>query len=164
MDIVLDACSIINLVNGNCIDRVLCLDHKFYVGDMLLEQEILSNVQKIMIEALIQKNYLKILPSNVSLQAFKEFNKKFNLGLGETECILLCKSGDFVICTDDRKARICSETELGTDKVVGSLYLLRASVKAAIMSCAEAIGSYGLMRVKGGFLPSNLNEKYFCID
>ena len=164
MNIVLDACSIINLVNGNCIDKVLQLDYAFYIGDMLLEQEILSVEQKIILEMLIQNRHLQILSSNVSISNFIEFTKKHDLGLGESECLLLCKNLGYTICTDDKKARICSGNELGKEKVVGSLYLLKASVKATLINCGDAIDYYKLMRFKGGFLPKNLDQNYFCKD
>ena len=162
MDIVLDACSIINLFNGGCFDKVLGLNHSFYIGDMLLDQEIVPDFQKVILQALIDKNKIQILPSNLSLAEYLQFKNKYNLGIGETECLALCKNNGYNICTDDKKARECSGVELGQSKVVGSLFLLKESVKAAILNCVEAIDSYKLMRKKGGFLPTNMDQNYFC--
>lgn len=162
MDIVLDACSIINLFNGDSLDKVLRLNHSFYVGDMLFEQEIITDLQKIVLQALIEKKQIAILPSTLSLTEFLRLKDKYKLGMGETECLSLCKNSGYIICTDDKKARECSGRELGTSNVVGSLFLLRESVKYALMNCIEAISSYTLMRKKGGFLPGNLDKEYFC--
>ncbi len=74
----------------------------------------------------------------------------------------ICKSTGFKICTDDNKARKCSGKELGSNQVVGSLYLLKQSVAGNTLSCVEALSVYALMIAKGAFLPSGLDKKYFC--
>ncbi len=91
-----------------------------------------------------------------------ELKVKYRLGLGETECIALCKSCRKAICTDDLKARKFSSLELGTSQVFGSLSLLREAVKTGTISCLDALNSYNAMMEKGAFLPKDLTADYFC--
>lgn len=162
MDIILDACSIINLFNGGCLDKIIKLEFNFYIGDMLFDQEIVSDVQKIVMHALVEKDLVKVLPSSLSIVDYLSLKDSYNLGMGETECIALCKRHSFVICTDDRKARECSAKELGKENVIGSMFLLKHAVKSSLIRCADAIDYYKTMRSKGGFLPTHLDQNYFC--
>lgn len=163
MDIVLDTSSIINFINGSVIDQVLKMaNHRFFMGEQLLNKEILDGVQKIIVEALIAKKRITVLPSAVTLSLVVDLQNKFRLGLGETECIALCKTCNKAICTDDLKARKFAAVELGDIYVYGSLSLLKESVKAGVLNCEKVIVSYQLMIEKGGFLPRNLTADYFC--
>ncbi len=163
MDIVLDACSIMNLINGNCLDKVLQLpNHRFFIGDMLFEQELLNDFQKLIVQACIDEGLITILESKASYSAFNLLKQKYQLGLGETECILLCKTQGYIICTDDRKARLCSTGELGKECVVGSLYMLKECVGYNLISCDDSILAYCAMINKGGFLPKQMTKAYFC--
>ncbi|SEO14061.1 hypothetical protein [Mucilaginibacter sp. OK283] len=163
MDIVLDSSSIFNLINGDCIDNLLSIeDHDFYVGDLIFDQEILNPLQMAIIETLINKGLITLLNSEVTASRILELQAKYNLGLGETECMAICSAKGFTICTDDLRARNCSKKEIGKECVIGSLSLLRDGVRSHIITCKEAIDKYMLMRAKGGFLPAGLNTDYFC--
>lgn len=163
MNIILDSCSIVNLINGGCLDKILTLPgFKFYVGDILIENELLNSFQKSLILTAIQKCLITNLNDDIPISIFSSYNQKFNLGIGETECIIRCKKNDFTICTDDKKARKCAKEELGQQNVIGSLHLLKLCVSHKLMSCEDAIASYEAMQNKGGFLPKKLDKKYFC--
>ncbi|MDB5157114.1 MAG: hypothetical protein JWR50_1821 [Mucilaginibacter sp.] len=163
MDVVLDTSSIINLINGSVLDRIVKLpNNKFFIGEQLLNKEILDEVQKIIVEALIVKKKITVIPSTITLSTVVDLQSKFRLGLGEIECIALCKINDKAICTDDLKARTIASKEIGEINVLGSLSLLKESVKAGVLNCNDALGSYHLMIEKGGFLPKKLNADYFC--
>lgn len=162
MNNVLDACSIINLINGGVLHRIALIPgYKIYIGDHLLEQEILNPAQKIIVESLILNGKLILLESDITLSEFTSLKIKYNLGDGETECIALCKKHDFNIVSDDSKARKSSIKELGTQRVYGSLFILRESVRANLLSCEEAKKVFAMMKIKGGFLP-DINDDYFC--
>jgi predicted nucleic acid-binding protein len=163
VDIVLDSSAIINLVNGGCIDKVLSIgEHNYFVGDLITDHEILNPIQKVVLETLIETGLLTLLDARIPLSRVIELQNKHSLGLGETECIAICVATGYSICTDDSKARNCSKKEIGENKVIGSLYLLREAVRAGTLSCPEALKIYVRMKVKGGFLPSGLTDNYFC--
>jgi predicted nucleic acid-binding protein len=162
MDMILDACSLINLINGGLLQKIVALaSTQFHVGEILLEQEILDNVQKLKVNTLIANKDLSLLPSNILLSQFIALKNKYGLGDGETECIALCKNLNFAISTDDLKARKCAKTELGSQFVFGSLYLMRELVRAGTISCQEALTAYKEMITHGGFLP-NVDATYLC--
>lgn len=162
MKLILDACTIINLINGQALDKVAqMLSYTFYISDFLLEQELLSNSHKIFIEALLLQGKITLITSDTALSEFTGLKSKYNLGDGETECIALCKKHNYSIATDDRKARINAVKELSEDRVVGSLYLLREAVRNNILTCEQGVTSYLLMKAEGGFLPK-VDEKYLC--
>jgi len=136
--------------------------YRFFIGDQLFNKEVLNEVQKIIVEALIVKKKIILLQSDVTASLIAELKAKYKLGLGETECMALCKSCDKAICTDDFKARKFSVIELGEPRVFGSLLLLKESVNTSTLSCLEVLASYSLMIEKGAFLPKNLTADYFC--
>lgn len=159
---ILDACSVINLLNGGLLQKTVTLaSTKFHIGEILLEQEILDNVQKLKVNTLIANKDLHLLPSNILLSQFITLKNKYGLGDGETECIALCKNLNFTISTDDLKARKCAKDELGSQFVIGSLYLTRELVRSGKISCQEALTAYKEMIRHGGFLPK-VDAAYLC--
>lgn len=162
MDIVIDACSLINLINGQVLHKILLIPaNTFYVGDNLLEQEILNDGQKLLIEAFLIDNKIQLLQSTVTLSEFKILKSRYGLGDGETECMAICKNYNFCIATDDGKARKCSVKELRKGNVIGSLYLLREAVRNDLLTCEEAKEAFTLMKKSGGFLPK-IDDNYLC--
>ncbi len=164
MDIVLDSSSIINMINGDYLDVVCAMPvHTLYIGKLIKETEILETVQKTILDGLIQKSVIQVIDTDMALSQIVTLRNRFGLGLGETECIAICinKRG-FYICSDDYKARKSAIKELGEEKVIGSLYLLRSLVLAGKISCLGALYAYKEMKMKGGFLPKALDEDYFC--
>jgi predicted nucleic acid-binding protein len=162
MNIILDASSIINLINGDVLQRVATIPGIILcISDGLLETEILDDVQKIMVETMINDGKVVLLESSISLSEYIGLKEKYDLGSGETECIALGRVHGYAICSDDWKARQAAATELGTPNVTGSLFLLKEAVKTSLMTCDEAKKSFQLMKHKGGFLP-NISDDYFC--
>jgi len=163
MEIVLDACTIINLINGKILDKIISIPRLLiFVGDNLLEQEIYLNLpQRVIIESLIQSKKITLLESDVTLNEFTKLKKVYDLGDGETECIALCKKHGYAIATDDKRARMSAKIELGEAKIVGSLFFLREAVRNEVIECEDALASFKLMKKHGGFLP-NLDKDYFC--
>lgn len=163
MEIVLDTCAIINLINGNCLDKIFILNgYTFCVGEAVLEKEVLNDLQKTVLETFIEAGKIKVLSSEISLSAITNLRDKYNLGLGELECLALCMNSNSLFCSDDNKARKCSTNELGKSRVIGSLHLVRQIVLESIVKCFEALEYYNVMILKGGFLPKNLDSDYFC--
>jgi predicted nucleic acid-binding protein len=161
MEIILDACTIINLINGEVLQEIsLISNHTIYICDNILEEEILDSAQKLFIEALIIKGHVKLLESDVTLAEFTSLSSRYNLGFGELECLALCKKHFFHIATDDANARKFAKAELGTEKVIGSLYLIRDAVRNLALNEQEAKNAFKMMKIKGGFLP-NIEDSYF---
>ena len=161
MNVVLDACSIINLINGNLLQKVILLpSYKYFIGELLFEQELLNNIQKIKIQACIDNKNIMLLNSIITLSEFNTLKSLYDLGLGETECIALCKRFDYHISTDDLKARYSAEKELGKEKVIGSLYFLKKLKETGITSTEESYKSYLSMKKAGGFLPK-IDQSFF---
>ena len=132
---------------------------KFFIGENLLEQEILGD-QKIVVEALVDKGLLKVLTSSLGIKEYMLLKAKYGLGDGETEGILLCKEHGYYLITDDNKARKHAATELGTIMVRGTLFLLKKCVLAGKMTEELAYETLELMKTCGAFLP-DFPEKYF---
>src|SRR6267378_2113510 len=92
MDIALDACTIINLLNGNILQQITQLSgHRFYVSDGILEQELLSPAQNIFLDTLITNGSIQVCTSSITVQEFIALKSKYDLGDGETETIAICK-------------------------------------------------------------------------
>jgi predicted nucleic acid-binding protein len=163
MNIILDACTIINLINGQSFHSVISTPGlSIFVGDNLIDQEISLNIaQKMIIESAIKENKITLLTSIVTLTDFTTLKRAYDLGNGETECIALCKILGYHIATDDWKARSAATIEIGDSKVIGSLFLLRETVRKKTLTCSDAQNSFLLMKKKGGFLPK-IDLEYFC--
>jgi predicted nucleic acid-binding protein len=162
MNVVLDACTLINLINGEVLQKIILLPRFiFNVSDNLLDQEILDQAQKLYIEVLLNDGHLKLLESNVTLSEFTNLKNEYDLGDGETECLALCKKNNLHFASDDFKARKCGVKELGEQRVVGSLFFLRESVANQVLTCDEAKNGFALMKSKGGYLPK-VDEAYLC--
>lgn len=163
MDIVLDTSTIINLINGAVLDKILLIDtHRFFIGSHLLSKEILDDVQKIIVEAFVKKGLIALIHTAAPVSEISALQLKYRLGLGETECIFICMTTHLGICTDDLKARKFSTTEFGQQRVHGSLSLLKEGVASGAIKCLEAVDSYKMMTAKGAFLPKGLTSDYFC--
>jgi len=108
-----------------------------------------------------RKGRIVILPGSIiaPLQ-FAEILHRYELGLGESECILHADERDLTICTDDKAARAAALSYLGNDRVVGSLRLVRECVCAGITTSHQAYVGYESMRAKGAFLP-DMDASYF---
>ncbi len=97
------------------------------------------------------------LPANT----FIDFLALYDLGDGETECLAFADNdAAIVICSDDSAARAVASQRFGSERVVGSLYLLRECVRQNLIIHVQARAVYELMKYRGGFLPE-LPDDYF---
>jgi predicted nucleic acid-binding protein len=156
LKLVTDACSLIILDKGGVLETALKLrEHMFFVGSFVKDESgplILPH---------LQVGSLTELPDDrLSLSRFTELLERYGLGYGETECIAFAISENMSVCSDDAKARKAAQAELGLDRVVGSIFLLRECVKAGSLSTRQAFLAYELMKSRGAFLP-DLQEDQF---
>lgn len=151
----LDASSIINLVNGECFREILSLqDTKYQVGPIVREVECLG-IYRAAVEAYISEGLITVLDESLaSAKLFEDMFLRHKLGDGETECIVYGITTGCGISCDDRKARRAAKSELGQDKVTGSIGLLQFGVGQSLYSADQAYSIYQKMRLSGGFLPS----------
>jgi predicted nucleic acid-binding protein len=156
---VIDACSLINLDKGGVLEIVLRLDtHQFFVGTFV-EEESGSFLKPYLEQGCLTKLSDDRLPSS----AFSQILSRYDLGYGETECIVFAALDNSAVCSDDLKARKAAQAELGEGRVTGTLFLLKECVKRGVLTSQAARGAYEQMRTKGAFLP-DLREDYFDIE
>jgi predicted nucleic acid-binding protein len=152
----IDACSLINLEKGGVLDVVLKLEgHEFFV-DGFVDEESGTFLKPYYERGLLTKLSDEQVPASI----FSTMLSRYDLGYGETECIVFATMDKICVCSDDLKARKAAKLELGDDRVIGTLFLLRECVKCKVLTPDAARGAYELMRAKGAFLP-DLQDSYF---
>jgi predicted nucleic acid-binding protein len=151
--IVLDACTLINLVNGEVLDRVLDLpDCQFLVSPIVREE--LPSVAEAVDHAVESGRLSFVDDEIISAREFAAAKQVMHLGNGETECILAAEKLECHVACDDRQARQKAKDRLGDpNRVIGSIGLLRMLYGAELLTQEQAFVAYGLMRDRGGYLP-----------
>ena len=161
--IVFDTCSLVNLVNGRSLNEVLQLPgFQFSIGNIVLDEYSKVESQLNLLKPLLKKGFIRHIEEDVDINLFMQLKQKFQLGDGETESIAHCIQEGFSLSSDDSKARKSATSELGSVRVLGSIHLLRETVKNNIMKCDDAMAAYKIMILKGAFLPK-IEKGYFCL-
>jgi predicted nucleic acid-binding protein len=161
--IVCDTCSLVNLLNGKKLAFVLNIPGTiFLIGPLVYREVCKVEGQKKIIDDLLACGKLKMWVEEINIELLSKLYSLYSLGDGETECIAICIENNVEMCSDDRKARMAGENELMKEKVMGSLRLLKMAVGADLIKCSDAKIAYHEMRAKGGFLPKNVENAYFC--
>lgn len=162
-NLILDACSVINLINcnqlGNCSNIPYFI---FYIGYSAYDEVCKIESQKVVLDGLIDQGTIVLFEKDIKIETLSELYKKYDLGDGETEAITIAMHNEMMVCCDDRKARNAAAKEIGGTKVVGSLTLLKNAVDVSIIKCTKAFDSYVDMKDKGGFLPNSIDNHFFC--
>ena len=153
MNIVFDACVIINLVNGSVFDTVLNLSGDgFFVGSQASGE--CGEVTSSFLRQAIQTGKVTLINDDeVTASSFLALLEQYGLGDGETESLTFSQSLGYMICTDDKRARLVSAEVLGNDRVIGSLGFLKRAVQQQLLTASEAFAAYQKMKSAGGFLP-----------
>ena len=161
MNVVMDACSVINLHNGGVLE-VVCSNAvaKFQIGPIAggeCSEECAGALAALHGAGKIE--YLTDTP--LDADEFLDFVAEHRLGAGEAECIMLAAldAQTFVSC-DDMRGRKKGTLILGEERVTGSIGLLKMAVAKGVISVAHAFASYSQMKEAGGFLPE-VDEAYF---
>ncbi len=161
-EVVLDSCTLINLINANVLMRVCSLnDYSFFIGELVYEECCEVDEQKVIIDTFIDTRKITILKNKISISEFKDIKNSYSLGNGESESIALAKKFNYVVATDDSKARNSAMKEVGRTKLCGSIFLLRELVQRGIVTCVEAQSLQNKMKSLGGFLPK-VDPNYLC--
>lgn len=162
MQIVLDACSIINLVNasglGACADLENC---QLLVGPIVFG-ECNEEPAKILTEMIATGRISQLEDADIPLDLFLGLLDQHNLGEGETECITAAVHSELMVCSDDGRARRIAARYRGDSQIVGSARLLQWCVQQGTLVCTDASGKFVQMKHCGGFLPDLPND-FFCL-
>ena len=152
MIVVLDASTLINLVNGEVLGKVLRIPGAQYLVSAVVRGESKSISEAI--DIAVETELLGLVNDElITIAQFRQAKRELRLDDGETECILAALALDCSIGCDDGAARACAERALGAQRLTGSIGLLRKAVVAGLLTADEAFASFSLMKVRGGYLP-----------
>lgn len=154
MRIILDACSVINLVNGGAFSLILTIPNaSFHIGPMALG-ECGGENQAILLAEIAAARVELLDDDDIPAGTYLALSERFGLGDGETECLTFASHADYVVATDDRAARQAVVAIAGDTRLIGSLGLLRKAVQCGLCSAEAAYASYQTMKTLGGFMPN----------
>jgi hypothetical protein len=161
VNVIIDACSLINLNNANSLDMVCGLTRcRFWVCPGVIDECRAQCAARIF--SLNATGALGFIDDGeMPATRVLELLAQHGLGSGETESIAACETLNYRLCTDDGPARKLAGQLLGTTRVMGSLRVLQWCVEERIVRCGIAFDLFGTMRNRGGFLPKATQE-FFC--
>lgn len=152
MIVVLDASTLINLDNGDALAQVLSIpDRSFRVSSEVLRE---SRTVAAAIKAAVEARQIALVDdSAIDADDYEAAIAAWQLGPGETECILAARSLGCSVACDDGAARKVIRREIGAGRLTGTVGLLRDAITAGLMTTEAAFESYQEMKRRGGFLP-----------
>lgn len=152
MIVVLDASTLINLDNGDVLTEVLSLPHRtFQISPEVLRE---SRTVAKAIKAAVERGDIDWVDDTaIDAQEYEDALAVWELGPGETECILAAKALGCSVACDDGAARKVIEREIGVPRMSGTVGLLREAVVAGLITAEQAFEAYQQMKRLGGFLP-----------
>lgn len=160
MNYLFDASSLINLANGGVLRTVLQIPGSSYFIEGLVREE--SESIKTQLDVAIVEGLLSPLDASViSATTYLELLDRYGLGEGETECLAAAKATDYTIVSDDLRARNVAVGLLGTNRVIGTIGLLRIAVAEKLLARDQAFVSYQVMKSFGAFLPTLTIDNLF---
>lgn len=153
MIVVLDASTLINLDNGNVLAKVLSLPGRtFQISPEVLRE---SRTVAQAIKAAVERGDIHMVDDTaIDAEEYEDARAVWELGPGETECILAAKAQGCSVACDDAAARKVIEREIGVPRMTGTVGLLREAVVAGLVSAEDAFKAYQQMKRLGGFLPT----------
>ena len=161
--IVIDTCSIVNLINSNLAHEVLGDENYTFIVGPIVRLELSKEARQLPeIARLENEGLLKYYEKPIDITLFSLLIYEFGLGDGETECITIASLEQFKMCSDDRRAKKAAEKKIGQASCYGSIAALKKAVENNKLICSVANAGYVEMKNKGGFLPSNIDHTYFC--
>jgi predicted nucleic acid-binding protein len=156
-----DTCCINNLINGGAVDTVVATTHRRLCVEGLVHDEVIQNREQL--EKLIASGAIGEIPGGEILASeVGKVAEKYNIGLGEAECIAIGKKKNVAVASDDLRARRAAVEELGRSSVTGTLGLLREAVAKQGMTPEQAFAAYNLMVANGAYLPKVPNAQFFA--
>lgn len=152
MIVVLDASTLINLDNGDALAQVLSIpDRSFHVSTEVLRE---SRTVAAAIKAAVEARQIALVDdSAIDADDYEAAIAAWQLGPGETECILAARSLGCSVACDDGAARKVIRREIGAGRLTGTVGLLRDAIAARLITAEAAFENYQEMKRRGGFLP-----------
>lgn len=153
MIVVIDASTLINLDNGDVLAEVLSLPGRtFQISpEVLRESRSVAKAIKVAVEL---GDIEWVDDTAIDADEYEDALAVWELGPGETECILAAKAQGCSVACDDGAARKVIEQEIGVSRRTGTIGLLRDAVGAGLVTAEEAFEAYEQMKRLGGFLPN----------
>lgn len=163
MKIITDASTLINLDNADALRLATSIPaFEFWIAPLALGE--CNSDCAARIAALNADGLVHYLDENLlDADRFLELKALYELGDGETECLLVAEALGHSVCTDDGKARTVAKELFGEARVIGSAGLMRQLAENTIVDCKRANDLFDLMKAAGGYLPA-LEHKFFCGD
>ena len=152
MIVVLDASTLINLDNGEVLSEILSLPGRtFQISAEVLRES--RTVAKAIKAAVDRGDLVWVDDTAIDAEGYEDALSIWELGPGETECILAARALGCSVACDDGAARRVIEREIGVLRMTGSVGLLRDAITAGLLTAEEAFEAYQQMKRLGGFLP-----------
>ena len=150
--IVFDASSLLNLHNGGLVPTVLALPRLRLAYGPLVRQECRSIGSAL--DTLVAKGSAELLTDDdVPFARFADLSREYQLGPGETECLVLGEALGCSVCCDDLRARKMIIKEIGNDRLTGTIGLIQAAVMEGLITEEQARSAHSKMIASGAFLP-----------
>ncbi len=161
MIVVLDASTLINLDHGDMLAKVLSLPGRtFQISPEVLRE---SRTVAKAIKAAVERGDLEWVDDTaIDADEYEDALAAWELGPGETECILAARALNCSVACDDGAARRVIEGEIGAARMTGTVGLMRDAVAAGLLKAEEAFEAYLQMKRLGGFLPKLLLVDFQC--
>jgi len=151
MQIYLDTCTLLNLINGEVLQHVLAFQDATFFVSREVERE--SESERELIRFLVNEGLLEFADDAlISFDLLNDKRVEWGLGIGECETILVAAQSNGIVACDDSKARNRIEIELGNNRLTGSLGFLQKLVYDSVLSQEDAYNAYLRMRANDGFL------------
>ena len=162
MQLVVDASSVINLINGGALHLLRKLRRRrFWVTRSVINEVWPTDGKQVLTEVALDG--LSVIDDvDINVGRFLELLESYLLGAGETESIVACEVLGHTLCCDDRKARDLGRTILGENRVTGSIGILKWYVSELALDPTNVYQMYQVMIAKGGFLPNIRGPQYFA--
>jgi predicted nucleic acid-binding protein len=150
--IIFDASSLLNLHNGGLVPTVLALPGLRLAYGPQVRQECKSIGQAL--DALVATGSADLLnDDDVPFARFADLSEKYQLGPGETECLVLAERLHCAVSCDDLRARRMIGAEIGRGQLTGTIGLIQAAVAEGLITEGEARAAHSKMIAAGAFLP-----------
>lgn len=160
MSYLFDSSALFNLSNGGVLSHAIALPASDYLvcGAVHKETPTIRETLSILAKAGAIRY---IDDKEISANQFLEIKNKYELGDGETECIVYAINNSCTLVSDDWYARQTAIQIIGQDRVTGSIGILQRCVSHSLLAEKEAYKAYLAMKAAGGYLPNMTISEMF---
>jgi predicted nucleic acid-binding protein len=149
----MDTSVLVNCSNADVLPIILQLPTRSFVIPPAVVTEFSYGNLAALQEALAAGRATILNESEVPGALYLQLLDEWGLGEGETECIANAAHANISVSSDDGLARRRASELLGTERVSGTLRLLKEAVEQSLLTTDHAFAAYQRMCDAGGFLP-----------